>query len=176
MEQQLKHKDGLPLSEKLRIMNQCDTPQALADRSLDLLGNPMIVFDVNMHVLAITVCDVQEEEYVYLCENHYPSRDFTREPGWQRRVRDILRDDQLHIEKLDSNAHMHKVVRIGGTAVGQMEIIDYFRPFTEEDQLLVEVMARTCAAAIVKQLALRVPNGSQLDYMVEYLLDGNTLP
>ena len=172
----MEHAEDKTLAEKLQIINQCSTPQDLADQSLNLLGNPLIVFDVNMHVLAITECSVQEDEYVYLRDHHYPSKDFTREPGWQKRVRDILRDEHLHIEKLDSNAHMHKVVRIGGTAVGQMEIIDYFRPFTEEDQLLVEVMARVCAGGIVKQLALRVPNSSQLDYMVEYLLDGNTLP
>ena len=165
----------LTLEEKLDLINQCATPQDLADHSLEILGNPMIVFDINMHVIAITHCDVEEEEYQYLCEHHYPSRDFTKEPGWRNRIRDMLRDDRLHVEKLDSYAHMHKVMKLGNTALGQLEIIDYFRPFTREDRLIVEVIGRACASAIAARLSLQVTSGSQLDRMVEYLLDGNSL-
>ena len=32
----------------------------------------MIVFDGNMHVTAITDCDVQEDEFVYLQKNRFP--------------------------------------------------------------------------------------------------------
>ena len=163
----------LTLPEKLRIINRCASPQELADRSLELLGNPMIVFDGNMHVTAITDCDVQEDEFVYLQKNRFPSRDFTKEPGWQNRVRDMLRDDQLHVEKLDSNAHMHKVLKVGGRTLGQMEIIDYFRPFSEEDALVVEVMSRVCGAAMLPDDASLSASG--LDRLVEYLLDGNAL-
>ena len=165
----------LTLDEKLDLINQCSTPQELADHSLEILGNPMIVFDINMHVIAITDCDVEEAEYRYLCEHHYPSRDFTKEPGWRNRIRAMLKDDRLNVEKLDSYAHMHKVMKLGSTALGQLEIIDYLRPFTQEDRLVVEVISRACASAIATQLSLQVTSGSQLDRMVEYLLDGNDL-
>ena len=164
---------GLSLGEKLRIINQCTSPQELADHSIKLLGNPMIVFDVNMHVAAITNCHVQENEFIYLQKNRFPSQELTREPGWQNRIRDMLRDDQLHVEKLDAHAHMHKVIKVGQRTLGQMEIIDYFRPFTEEDELTVEVMSHVCGSAMLSAASL--PSAGGLELLVEYLLDGNDL-
>lgn len=159
----------------LSIINACRTPQDYADHSIELIGNPIFVMDVNMRVIAITDCEVEDEVYRSMKDTRHPPAALTGDRTWRSHMKRFLAEEQVSNTFAFGNNHLHKVLRMGGSVIGQIEAIDYLRPFTDTDKEVLELMSHACAICIFNQMALQAPHGSRVDYSLEYLLDGNRI-
>lgn len=163
------------VSSLLSILNSCKIPQDYADRSIELIGNPIFVMDVNMRVIAITDCDVDDEVYQRIKQTRRPPDHLTGDLTWRRGMKQFLSQTGVDLTFAFGHNHLHKVLRMGGSIIGQIDAIDYLRPFTDTDKEVLELLSHACAICIFNQMALQMPRGSRVDYSLEYLLDGNTI-
>jgi len=163
------------ISELAGMLADCRSVQDLCDRSLALFGNPMIVFDDSRHVVGCTVADIDDEQYRHLLKNRFPSRDLTENLDWRRLMADFHRKPGAFKHTYRGVSHIIKTLFAGGQFVGQIDIAEHFRPLSDEDVSLAEIIAYPATALLLEAALVRSPRSSELDYFLEYLLDGHEL-
>lgn len=164
---------GISVSEILSIINRCRLPQDFADHSIELIGNPIFIMDMNMRIIGITDCETGDDVYRQMLQDRFPPPVITDDLEWRSNLKAFLSGDKLNKSFAYGQNHLHKNLSMGGNIIGQVEAIEYFRPFTALDEEVLELISRACAISIFNQMSLRLPSGSRLDYWLEYILDGN---
>ena len=159
----------------LALLNECGQPQDYADRAITLWGNPLVIFDASMRVVGITDCDVPDEFYQRMRQDRYPAAELLDNLGWRRKMKSIMAEEGTHEEYVFGATHLTRVLRVQGVAVGQMDLGAYFRELTEEDRELFELVCEICAVSLFHRQTASGLSGSNPLYLLEYLLDGNSL-
>ena len=165
----------LQLQEILHKISTCKSVQDYADLSMELIGNPMLIFDFNMRVLASTDIEVDDVNYSYMREQRFPMPNLTKDKAWRAMIKDIWKQEDVNINMHEGKLFLSKVLRINEVVVGQINAIGYNRPFTEDDIAIVEVISYPLAALLYETLGLNLVKTSEFEYCLEYLLDGNRL-
>lgn len=164
----------------IKIISACQSPQDFADRSMELLGNPIVIFDLNMIVVACTETDVDDPYFQHLKQHRTPSSELIADAAWRRKILHIVQEDVTintgDLPKSSAREHLSKTLRINGTIVGQIDCAAHFRPFTDMDVQILELISFSCSAMLYNRIVLQHPGISELDYFLEYLLDGHRLP
>jgi hypothetical protein len=163
------------LSSLLQRIQSCRTIKDFADASIDLVGNPMLIFDLNMRVLESTDIELDDNHYNHLKDHHYPDTDLTQDRQWRREMSLLWQRKDANIEEYCGRKFLSKMLRINDSVVGQITVGEHFRPFSEDDLTIIELISYPLAMAVYSRLALSAPRNSELDYCLEYLLDGNQL-
>lgn len=151
---------------------QCETLREYANCALELIGNPVLIMDMNMRVVACTDVEVEDPTFQYMKENRFPTPDKTNDLQWRRMMRRVLAETKVtHNDDVNGLMMLQKVLRINGVSIGQIHSVAYFRPFTEEDYQVVELISDRIALALYHQQELSSARNNETDYLIQYLLD-----
>lgn len=159
----------------MNILAGCRTLQDFVDRSMVLFGNPMIVFDDRSHVVACTEIEIEDEQFDHLRRNRIPSSMLTEDFDWRKKMAELRRATTAYKDAYIGVTHIAKPITVNKRYVGQIDIAEHFRALTEGDIAVAELIAYPIGAFLIEATALRRPRNYKLDYILEYLLDGNTL-
>lgn len=162
----------------IRTVSSCHTLQDFADKAVELIGNPVIFFDAHLAVAACTEIDIEDDNYRHLRRYHYPPESLMSDPDWRSSINALLRNSGSSSadagEYLNLN-HLHRTLYAGDNLVGQIDSPSHFRPFTEEDQEVLDLIAPFCTVLLQNRMSRQVPLISGFDYYLESLLDGENL-
>ena len=164
------------LGQLLASLNECRVPQDYADRAIELIGNPIVIFDVNMRVLGISECEQADANFQNLRRERYPAESMTSDLSWRQRMRELLEQEDIVNEKVFGVRHLTKVLRLGGNTIGQIDAGVFIREFTETDIEIFSLLCMHCAVTIYNNQPPQYIRRDRLDYLLEYLLDGHKIP
>ena len=166
----------MPLSETtIKKFLSCKTLQDFADCAPLLIGNPMIIMDMNMRVAACTEMDIPDETYMYMKEHRVPPSNKTSDLEWRRRMRRIMAEPEVTHAQVGNKTMLQKVLRINGCVIGQIHATSYFRPFTDEDYRTVELISDRIALCLYLDQSITETKNSETEYLIQHLLDGKPL-
>ncbi len=163
------------LKSLLESLKRCRNFQEYADCALKLIENPVLIFDMNLKVLASSNAEVNDPMYSYMSSNRYPTPNLTEDLTWRRDIRELLNHEEPVKSQFNGLNMLSKVLRVNGTMVGQINAVAYYRPFTEQDAQILELMSYPLSAAVYSHLSLNPLRGNATEYLLQYLLDGNPL-
>ena len=143
---------------------------------MELIGNPMMILDMNMQVAACSSVDVPDETWMQMKRTGMPPAEKTGDLEWRRRIRRILSETGVTHADSDGRMMLQKSLRINGCVIGQIHATACFRPFTEADYQTVELISDRIALALYQEQTIRSVRGSETEYFIQFLLDGKALP
>lgn len=103
-------------AEIIRIVASCKTLQDFTDNAIALIGNPMLILDVNIAVVAVTEMEIEDDEYQYLRAFHAPSNKLVSDSLWRNHIEDVIKNQGKsahidHWEQSNNNlGHLHKTL------------------------------------------------------------------
>jgi len=165
----------MALSDILAAVKDCHNFQDYADCAYRIIDNPILIFDMNLKVLACTNVEVNDPAYQYLSKERYPMPDLTENQSWRKVIRELLSHEEVVSTGYNGLSMLSKVLRFNGVMVGQINAVAYFRPFTEQDFNILELISLSLSTAVYGHLALNPLRGDAAEYLLQYLLDGNLL-
>jgi hypothetical protein len=164
------------ISELLKKLQSCKTVKDFADASIELLGNPMQIFDCNMRLLECTDYVTDDVNYNYLRENKFPDPKLAKDFSWQRRMKDMRQYREVHEEEFLGMQFMSKVLRMNDLPIGEINVASHLRPITQEDHEILELISIPLTMAVFNLQSFRAPMESELEYCLTRLLAGESIP
>ncbi|NTV91670.1 MAG: hypothetical protein HGA22_15145 [Clostridiales bacterium] len=159
----------------LDTFNKCSSFQEYADCAMALIGNPMIIFDMNMHVVACTNVETNDEKYNNMRQKQSPMSAIAENLEWRLEIKDLISNVKVTQTTIKGLDMLHKTMRVNGIIVGQLHSTAYFRPFREDDFRVMELISSRLALEMYQYLSLDQPCGNETDALLQYLLAGHTL-
>lgn len=149
--------------------------QELADCSMELIGNPMVLFDVNENIVACTDVPVADQYFTELQVDRKTSRDLSKDLNWIRSIRRIYSQPRAAFEEFHGLQLLTRGLLVNGIAVGHLQASAYFRPFTDDDLTVVDLIAPRLALELYQHLSVDSAQRTATDTFLHYLLSGHTL-
>lgn len=164
---------GSRLSELTELLKQCNTVADFANRAMEFFGNPMLIFDSNMNVLAGTRSAVSNEQYRAMLNSSELPEALTRMAKWRKDMKRLWKQTEAQVNVVDGEEHLSKVLMVNETVVGQIDVVGLSRSFTQEDLAIAELIAYPLAMKIYGLFHSTAQRKSERDYWLEYLLEGH---
>ena len=166
--------DNSILQKLLRFQKTTDFQQ-LVDIAAELIGNPVVLFDMNERVIACTQAPVEDTQFQELQHGDLSSGKMIKNLDWMRTIRRLYTRDYAEIEEFNNLHMLTRGLCVNGVAVGHLHSTSYYRPFTHDDVAIVELLVPRLALALYQHLCLDSAQQSELDTFLHYLLFGHTL-
>ncbi len=149
--------------------------QTLISCATELIGNPVILFDMNERIVASSNVEVDDEHFTELQHGNQAPGIMVKNPHWVRTIRKLYTREQAAIEEFKGLHMLTRGLRVNGVAVGHLHSTSYFRPFTQDDLTIVDLIAPRLALELYQFLCLDSAQRTELDTFLHYLLAGHTL-
>ncbi len=166
--------DASILSALIRF-EKAESFQELADRAMELIGNPVILFDMNERIIAITNASVDDADFIELQTRRAVSCEQAKNLTWVRSLRRLYIQPQAAIEEYNGLTMLTRGLLVNGVAVGHLHSTAYFRPFTDNDLAVVDLIAPRLALELYQHLCVDNAQRTATDAFLQYLLTGRTL-
>ncbi len=163
--------DASTLSALVRF-DRARSFQELADCAMELIGNPIILFDMNERILAITGSAVNDQYFTELQKTRSVPREQSKNLEWARALRSMYTEPHAALTEFNGLSMLTRGLLVGGVPVGHLHATAYFRPFTEDDLALVDLMAPRLALELYQRLSVDAAQRSSADTFLQSLLSG----
>ncbi len=168
-------KSRLEILEKIACSTQM---QLIADLCHELFGNPVIIHDTGMQPIASSKVLFGEEMreinelldgQIRLVNIYQSSRNFHEAKNHnQRQKAFVCRDKNISYGRLIRNLSEEQI------AFGTIMVIEFFRPFSEEDLILLDLVARYITLPMRKR-QYKIYGQWSVDQYIKWLLSGNSI-
>lgn len=166
--------DASILSALIRF-EKAESFQELADRAAELLGNPVILFDMNERIIAITGAAVDDDYFTELQTRRAVSGEQAKNLAWARSLRKMYTEPRAALEEFSGLTMLTRGLLVNGVAVGHLHSTAYFRPFTDDDLAVADLIAPRLALELYQHLCVDSAQRTATDTFLQYLLAGHTL-
>lgn len=163
--------DASALSALIRF-DRARSFQELADCAMELIGNPIILFDMNERILAITDTAVDDDYFTELQKNRTVPREQSKNLEWARALRTMYTDPRAALVEHNGLSMLARGLIVGGVPVGHLHATAYLRPFTEGDLAMADLIAPRLALEIYQRLSVDAAQRSSADVFLQSLLSG----
>lgn len=161
--------------QKLILFHKATDFQQLVDIAAELIGNPVVLFDMNEHVVASTQSPVDDAQFQELQRGDLSSGKMIKNLDWMRTIRRLYSRDYAEVEEFGGLHMLTRGLRVNGIAVGHLHSTSYYRPYTPDDISIVELLVPQLSLALYQHLCLNSAHQSELDAFLHYLLSGRKL-
>ena len=146
--------------------------QEMADCAMELIGNPIILFDVNERILAITDAAVGDQYFTELQKSRTVPREQSKNLEWARALRTMYTDPRAALTEFNGLSMLTRGLVVGGVPVGHLHATAYFRPFTADDLAVADLIAPRLALELYQRLNVDAAQRSSVDSFLQSLLSG----
>jgi hypothetical protein len=99
----------------------------------------------------------------------------SKNPDWLATMRRLYSTPHTNIESFNGVTMLTRGLLVNGVAVGHIHVSSYFRPFTEDDVEIIELIAPRLALELYQYLCVDGAQQTATDTFLHYLLSGHTL-
>lgn len=138
----------------------------------ELIGNPMILFDVNERIVAITDTPVEDEYFVELQKKRTVPGEQSQNLEWMRALRTMYTEPRADFVEFNGLSMLTRGLVVAGVPVGHIHATAYFRPFTDDDRAVIDLLAPRFALELYQRLSHDAQQRTMSDSFLQALLSG----
>lgn len=146
--------------------------QELVNCAGALIGNPMILFDVNERIVAITDTPVEDDYFAELQKKRTVPGAQSQNLEWMRALRSMYLDLRAEFVEFNGLSMLTRGLAVAGVPVGHIHATAYFRPFTDDDRAVIDLLAPRFALELYQQLSHDAQQRTMSDAFLQALLSG----
>lgn len=141
-----------------------------------LLGNPIILGDVNYRLLAYSKDDnINDPAWIEFRDKGYCSYDFTVKYGFEKWIEKEVESKAPVIGDLGSPIYKRRIfakIVIGDAVVGHLAVLENNKPFSERDLEITSYICGVISAEMQKNRDILNTRGVMLENLIIDLLEG----